>query len=422
MGLSSATSGSFLPSELIDTIIDSLAVHYPGKALTSTSLVSSEWLRRSRYHSFSTNTLRPTDVLPFVALAAAKHSTLGKCIQSVTLDAGCGSPCQEDNLSDRSLDEFVQNLRLLTDKSSNVNITSLGFSNADWTSFPPNILSRMRHHLSTSLFRPTLQCLSFDSVTFHDLREAVSTAALFPNISRLVMARVSFLKYRDQTCRDAGKLPWIASLREVGVDGKDGVDAVAAVLSWLVAAYDRKDDIRIERLSIKGIRPDDLSVVRAALKRARPSLRRLTLGFAACSEGGTLKGLKLSKMPQLGHLSIEGLCYPCTGSVNTAIADIGEDVVAKALPDVLSALESPFLRCIDLGFVCGPEVQRADVDWSKLQRTLQELCFFGVNHINIDISSGSKGDGDGLEAAKSHLLHGLCDLHTKGIVHVNFES
>lgn len=129
-----------------------------------------------------------------------------------------------------------------------------------------------------------------------------------------------------------------------------------------------------------------------------------------------MKALKLSKMPNLEHLSIQGLHYPCAASVSPGVANHTKDTEANVLPNLLSTLESPFLRGIDLGFVCPHEVQSSDIDWSELRRTLEELCFFSVNKVNVDLSKGVRGDN--LDVAKRDLLQGLCELVEKGIVHV----
>ena len=56
--------------------------------------------------------------------------------------------------------------------------------------------------------------------------------------------------------------------------------------------------------------------------------------------------------------------------------------------------------------------------WQGLHKSLQELCFFGVNQVNIDLSAEGKGEVDSLEAVRCEMLKELSELHCKGIVNV----
>ncbi|KAJ3528645.1 hypothetical protein NMY22_g9324 [Coprinellus aureogranulatus] len=83
-----------LPWELTDAIIDHLQSDL--SALGVCGMVSSEWLRRSRHHIFTTVQLWPWRIRRFAKLAGSKQCTFSEHIQRIELDDSRVKLCESD--------------------------------------------------------------------------------------------------------------------------------------------------------------------------------------------------------------------------------------------------------------------------------------------------------------------------------------
>ena len=122
------------------------------------------------------------------------------------------------------------------------------------------------------------------------------------------------------------------------------------------------------------------------------------------SSGDYIRALKLSRLSQLRTLQIEGLKFAQKLSLLEA-----------SLPDLISRLESPFLRCISTTFTLGAFEDLENFNWKKLQRVFKELHFFGLKTVEVHvIASGDVID----ERVENRIRNALKDLDQNGVLNV----
>ena len=267
MSLESTRTGDQprLPWELTDAIIDHL--HSDLKTLGACGMVSSEWLKRSRHHIFTTVQLWPWRIRRFIKLTASKKCTFSEHIQRIELDDSRVKPNVPgipftDALSHSPLTRLSQ-------------VEAIQVRNVDWTalSFPE------QSHLRSRLARfKLLKRLELDDVTFHDLREIVNIVTSFPLLQQL-SANVSFTKFREHAVAGAAKLRLPRNVEALELATDDGLPVVLA--SVLASAADA--DPHVTRLNLRNLKVEHLPVLRNAIRKMGGHLRHVLLGLDRAS-------------------------------------------------------------------------------------------------------------------------------------------
>ncbi|KAF8805448.1 hypothetical protein BYT27DRAFT_7193227 [Phlegmacium glaucopus] len=256
-----------LPWEITDSIIDHL--HSDLRALGICSTVCSEWLSRSRYHTFSTIQLWPWRIHRFFELAKSRSCTFTHYIHRIELD-------------DLRAKERAQNIRSgLQGNDEKVlfheamaqshilcfsQVKSMQVKNVDWTALSPIQQGKLRGRLAKFY---KLNRLEFQGVIFHDLREVIRVASSFPSLRQL-SAHVSFLKYPEYAIASALtlRLPSNVQTIELGTD-----DGIPVILSCLASG-------NLLALKLQDIKCSHLPYLSTTLKRSEPNLQHVSLGFA----------------------------------------------------------------------------------------------------------------------------------------------
>lgn len=111
--------------------------------------------------------------------------------------------------------------------------------------------------------------------------------------------------------------------------------------------------------------------------------------------------LDLSHLSDLRVLRLEGL-------------RISKTHMEEFLPEILKRLESPFLESIEIKFRLECEAGAECVNWSRLERVLLGLHFFGLRSVQI---TGEAHSGSA-EQVEGWIYGGMPDLRERGVLGV----
>ncbi|KAJ2932511.1 hypothetical protein H1R20_g4601, partial [Candolleomyces eurysporus] len=206
-------------------------------------------------------------------------------------------------------------------------VEAIQIRSVDWTALTPTEQAKLRHRFAHFKM---LKLLEFDDVTFHDLREVVNI-------------RLS--------------TPPPKNHRNFGTGA----------------------DPHVTRLNLRNLKAQHLPYLSTLVRRIGSHVRHLLLGmertsFMNVDEGDYIRALKLSRLSQLRTLQIEGLKFTQKQSLLEA-----------SLPELISRLESPFLRCISTTFDLDAFEDLENFDWKNLQRVFKELHFFGLQNVEVHV-------------------------------------
>ncbi|KAF6755410.1 hypothetical protein DFP72DRAFT_1122013 [Ephemerocybe angulata] len=383
-----------LPLELTDAIIDHL--HSDVVALGACSMVSSEWLKRSRHHIFTTVQLWPWRIHKFVKLAASQKCTFSDHIQRIELDDARVKP-EVPGVSFTDAMSLSQLSRLSQ-------VEAIQVRSVDWTALSPAEQGQLRTRLSR--FRQ-LKRLEFDAVVFHDLREVVKIITSFPLLKHL-SANVSFTKYTEHAIASAAQLRLPRNVETLELGTEDGIPVVlSSVLESATIA-----DPHVTRLNLRNLKVDHLPLLRTTVRKIGNHLRHVCLDldrdtWENVTEDDYIKSLKLSRLTQLRSLKIEGLKLSQKQSV-----------LETSLPRLLSRLESPFLQHISISFSLDFFVDLDNFDWDQLQRVLKELHFFGMKGAKITINTAPTVDSGKQKVVEHWVRKALRELDERGALDV----
>lgn len=260
-----------LPWEITDGIIDHL--HSDLRTLGICSSVCSEWLIRSRYHTFSTVQLWPWRVHRFFKLAKSRSCTFTHYIHRIELDdlrakerAQDIRPALQENDERVPFNEAMAQSHILCFSQ----VKSMQVKNVDWTALSPIQQETLRGRLAKF---SKLNRLEFQGVTFHDLREVIRVASSFPSLRQL-SAYISFLKYPEYTIASALTLPLPPNVQTIELGTDDGIPVILSCLAG------RGEEPHVLALKLQNIKCSHLQYISTTLKRSEPNLRHFSLGFA----------------------------------------------------------------------------------------------------------------------------------------------
>ena len=117
-----------------------------------------------------------------------------------------------------------------------------------------------------------------------------------------------------------------------------------------------------------------------------------------------IDALDISHLSDLRVLRLEGL-------------RISKIDMEEFLPDLLRRLESPFLTSIEIKFRLECEADMESVNWSRLERVLLGLHFFGLRSVQItgEVHAGYPLGADQVER---WICGGMPDLRERGVLGV----
>jgi len=87
------------------------------------------------------------------------------------------------------------------------------------------------------------------------------------------------------------------------------------------------------------------------------------------------------------------------------------------LPEILKRLESPFLTSIEIKFRLECEADAESINWSRLERVLLGLHFFGLRSVLIT-GEAHAGPLLAAEQVEQWIYGGMSDLHERGVLGV----
>jgi hypothetical protein len=123
------------------------------------------------------------------------------------------------------------------------------------------------------------------------------------------------------------------------------------------------------------------------------------------SSGDYIRALKLSRLSQLRTLQIEGLEFAQKLSPLEA-----------TLSNLVSRLESPFLRCISTTFTLKTFEDLENFDWKNLQRAFKELHFFGLKKVEVHVIASLDV---ACERVENWIRNSLKDFDQNGVLNVS---
>ncbi|KIM40678.1 hypothetical protein M413DRAFT_28463 [Hebeloma cylindrosporum] len=366
-----------LPLEITDIIIDHLC--HDVQALGNCGIVCSEWLIRSRHHLFSTVQLWPWRVRSFFSLAASKDCTFANHINRIEIDdrrvrtrEHSGKESRFKGIRGETLAEEVlfRDTMSQTDIPCLAQVKSMQVRNVDWTTLSPTQRVVLRGHLAKF---HKLDRLEFQNVTFHDLREVVRVVNSFPSLCHLT-ANITFTKYIEHAISSAKSLSLSTNLRSIELGTEDGIPVVLTC----VERWDRPE--RLVRLRLEHIKFNHLQYIQPTLRKLGKYLREISLAFV-----------------KVDHDFIDLLDF-------------------SHLSD-LRRLESPFLASIEIKCRMECEADAESIDWSRLERVLLALHFFGLEIVQFigEAHAGSPLESDLVER---WVYGGMPDLRERGVLGV----
>ncbi|KAG5634200.1 hypothetical protein H0H81_002917 [Sphagnurus paluster] len=340
-----------LPAEIVDHIIDYLGSLNP-KALSACSLVSSQWLRRCRYHLFSTVHLGPCRLPLFKNLLRSPSCTLTRYVSHIEID-GSSKP---SNASAPTVSAIIESISIIQ-HSRFSRITSVRLQNIDWTALHFQEQTAIKRSLSRMT---TLTRLEFHRIEFHDLREAARMLASLPSVRHTTFSHILFTKYADQAVAAAARLRLPTHLTSIELGPGDAVPSVLACL----ATHSIHEAPCIRALSINGLRRDDVAHLNSALSVIGPQLQQLKIAFW---EGGTSENAGVPGAPSgcIDLRTLENLRCLSLDLDDATHVDRTQGPVA-ALTSILSTLSSSELQSVDLVVRPSSTKAVACAEWREL--------------------------------------------------------
>jgi len=269
-----------LPWEITDFIIDHLHNDLPTLGVCSS--VCSDWLSRSRYHTFSTVRLWPWRANAFFTLVAGKACTFTNYITRVELDALpppskslCNSARVTHNSAEKATRDIVDATLVFGDAMGQAHLArlagvrSIAIRNVDWTTMAPAQQRLLRNRLAELAHVRRLEIID---ATFHDLREVVRIVESFPKLECL-KAGVVFTKYLDYAIGSAATLRLPDQLRslELGTE-----NSIPVVLTSLIA---QGKSSSVQALTLKDVQAFDLPYIHSTLQQGGQIMQHVSIAF-----------------------------------------------------------------------------------------------------------------------------------------------
>lgn len=248
-----------LPQELIDLVIDQLAIDEELHALQACSLTASSWLPRTRSHLFGFLYLDPDNFAEqeerFLSSETAAY------VRNLVIEGGTENDDEEPVPRDGELSQVL--LALFTD------VESVTLSHMRWSGLRPEVQTYFLSQL------PRLTVLQLSDVEFPKLTELLSLAQSFSELREIHLIRVVWSADKSAVTRRAYS-PSKAPFHLVDISVYECTSPAAFISSLLPPGY----GAGLRRIALEWGEPEDPTILRNLIVNAGPSLRTLAIDLS----------------------------------------------------------------------------------------------------------------------------------------------